>query len=850
MLLGREEERLALDRLLAEARDGHSGVLALVGEPGIGKTALLAYAAGRADGMQILRARGVETEAEVPFAGLSELLGPALAVFDRIPGPQATALAGALALGPPAAQDRFAIGAATLSLLSAYAEEAPLALLVDDAHLLDPSTADALLFAARRLVADPIALVLAVRDGSARCWTARTCGSLRVPGLSRSEATELLEGASAPTGVIDRLYRDTGGNPLALLELAADAEGVAVLPTEVPVPISSRIASAFLHRFGLLEESTRRVLVLVAAGQVGDLALLARAASALGADIELLGAAEEAGLVRLASGSVEFVHPLARSAVYADASPRDRRDAHAALASVLPDRDVDRRAWHLAAASIGPSREASGALEQAAGRARERSAYAVAAAAFERAARLAPGEDERERLLVEAAESAWLAGDALRTLALLDEVPREDAPPALGARLDHMRGQVALRRGPVMDGYPLMVRAAEAIAESDPESAVVILAEAVHGGFYAGDTRAMRAAAERAAALAGPLESRRAAFFSAMARGMALVASGEGEAGMAAARRAVAILEQSDELRDDPRLLAWAALGPLWLREADAGRGLIDRASERARHESALGFLPYLLHHIARDQATTDRWPAAEASYDEAIRLAIETGQRADLAAALAGLAWLAARQGEEEVCRRRAREAREVCDELGIGLYRVWTFQAVGDLELGLGRPAEAIPHYIQQVEAMRSLDIADVDLSPAPELVEAQLRLGSREEAAAAAEGYVAAAQAKGQPWALARAARCVGLLADEEWEASFERALVLHARTPDAFEAARTRLAYGARLRRARQRVRAREQLRTAHAVFGRLGARGWSDLASAELAATGETARRRDATPSTS
>lgn len=847
MLLGREEERLALDRLLAEARDGRSGVLALVGEPGIGKTALLEYAAGRAEGMRVLRARGIESEAEVPFAGLAELLRPALAAFDRIPAPQASALAGALALGPATARDRFAIGAATLSLLSAYAEEAPLALLVDDAHLLDGSTAEALLFAARRLIADPIALVLAVREGEASLLDGADLRVLRVAGLDRSDAAELLELADVHADAAERLYRATGGNPLALLELTAEAARLVALPGDVPVPISTRISAAFVRRFERLTDPTRRMLVLAAASDGGNLTVLARAASALGLEVGDLAPAEEAGLVRLADGSVDFVHPLARSSLYAEAPGHERRAAHAALASALPDRDVDRRAWHLAVASVGPSQEASRALEQAGERARERSAYAVAAAAFERAGRLTPSDEASGSLLFAAADAAWLAGDARRTLSLLDEAQLHAAAPALTARIDYLRGQVAMRRGPVMDGYPLIVAAAEQIAETDRELAVVMLAQAVLGCFYSGDTPAMISAAARAVALADGQDSRRASFFASMAHGMALVAEGKGEAGAAAARRAVEILERSDELRDDPGLLAWVALGPIWLREAEAGRGLIGHAFERARSQAAVGVLPSLLHYLARDQATTDQWPAAEASYDEAIRLARETGQRTELAAALAGLAWLEAREGQEAACRRHAEEASLLCEELGVGLYGVWAIQALGDLELGLGRPGEAVEHYLEQSATLRSLGIADVDLSPAPELVEAYLRLGRRGEAAEAAEPYDVEARAKGQPWALARAARCRGLLAGEgDLDACFEEALGHHRRTPDVFEKARTQLAYGARLRRARQRVRAREQLRAAHEAFDRLGAGPWADLAGAELLATGERARRRDVT----
>ncbi|HST56207.1 MAG TPA: AAA family ATPase [Solirubrobacteraceae bacterium] len=845
MLLGRKDERLALDRLLAQARAGRSGVLALVGEPGIGKTALLEHAAASADGMRVLRSRGIESEAVIPFAGLAELLGPALSALDRIPAPQATALAGALALGPAGARDRFAIGAATLSLLSASAEEGPLVLLVDDAHWLDRSSAETLLFAARRLLADPIALVMTVREGQPSLLDGADLRTLRLSGLNRSDAAELLLREGIPDDVRERLYRATAGNPLALLELAPEAAGLASQASAAPVPISTSIATAFLRRFGDLPEPTRRVLVLVAASDACGVAVLARAAAHIGLKLDELAAAEQAGLVTLGAGELEFTHPLARAAVYADAAAPERRAAHAALAAALGNRDLDRRAWHLAEASVGPDDQASHALDQAGARARERSAYAVAAAAFERAAGLSSIDESRDQLLVAAAEAAWLAGDAQRTLSLLDGAQAYAAAPTIAARSDHLRGQVAMRRGPVMDGFPLIVGAAERIAGADPGLAVVMLAEAVHGCLYAGDTAAMIAAAERAVALASRLDSQRARFFAAMAHGMALVADGQGEAGAASARRAVAIMEHSDELREDPALLTWAALGPLWLREADAGRALIDRAFERVRAHAALSTLPYLLHLLARDQATTDQWAAAETSYDEAIRLSEETGQRVELAAALAGFAWLLARQGREARCREHAAAATKLCDELGVGLFGVWAIQALGDLELGLGAPAAAVEHYQSQAHALRSRGIADVDLSPAPELVDALLRLGRDNDAAIIAAEFVARATAKGQPWALARAARCRGLLADTgELESCFEEALRLHERTPDAFEAARTRLAYGARLRRARKRIRAREQLHVAVEIFEQLGAQPWAEQAHAELAATGETARRRD------
>ena len=360
MLLGRNRELGELDRALEDARGGTSSVLALVGEPGIGKSSLLDDLTGRAAGMRVLRARGIESEAHVPFAGLLELLRPALGSLGRIPRPQAAALESALALRPGAAKDRFAVGAATLSLLAAYAEESPLLVLVDDVHWLDGSSAEALLFAVRRLVADPIAVVMAVREDEPSLLDGAGLPLLQLEGLDREQTGVLLGAVSAEAA--EHLYRATAGNPLALLELAHEAETVAAIPLEQPVPISTSIAHAFLRRSATLSEHARQGLVLAAASDTGDLTVLARA----GLRVDDLAEAERAGLIRLAAGRLEFRHPLARSAVYGEASPEQRRAAHRALADALPDLDADRRAWHLASAAAGPDEPASAALEQAA----------------------------------------------------------------------------------------------------------------------------------------------------------------------------------------------------------------------------------------------------------------------------------------------------------------------------------------------------------------------------------------------------------------------------------------------------------------------------------------------------
>ncbi len=843
MLLGREQERGEIDHTLGRARSGASATLALVGEPGIGKTVLLDHAEERAGGMQVLRARGIESEAQIPFASLLELVRPALAMLERIPEPQAFALEAALALRPATAQERFAVGAATLSLLAAYAEQGPLAVLVDDAHWVDGPSAQALLFAVRRLVADPIAVLIAVREGEPSLLDGSDLPTLRIGGLTTEDARALL--TELTPDAAERLHRATAGNPLALLELAADATDLALAPEGAPVLVSARISQAFLRRAGMLDASVRQALALAATSDSGDLLMLGRAASLLEIDLSALAAAENLGLVRLRAASVEFRHPLARSAVYADATADQRRAAHRALAAALPDRDVDRRAWHLAAAATGADPAASAALEQAGTRSRDRSAYATAAAAFERAGQLAADTERRARLLWEAAEAAWNAGLADRAVALLDEARGSTSDSTRLVQIDCLAGHIATRRGPVMRGHDILTAAAR---RADPEIAVAMLAEAAGACFYAGEPAEMLFVAERARARLPHNASIHARFLAAIALGMARIVGGDAAAGTAAIHDAIALAERSADLRDDPQLLPWLAVAPIFLREAGTGRSLLDHALSTARARAALGTLPFVLNLIARDQATTDRWAVAEVTYREAIDLARESDQQTGLVFGLAGLAWLQARRGREQQCRASAAEALRLCDELGTRLHEIWATAALGELELGLGNTAHAAQHFEHQRQLLSDLGITDVDLSPTAELVDIYIRLGRRDDARRVGAEFNAAADAKGQPWSLARARRCQALLADDtDLAPHFEQALRHHAQTTDVFETARTHLAYGERLRRARNRVLARKQLRIAVGIFQRLDARPWAARASAELAATGEKTRRRD--PST-
>jgi DNA-binding CsgD family transcriptional regulator len=842
MLLGRADERREIEQALARARSGASAVLALAGEPGIGKTALLGYAEQRSTGMRLLRARGIESETQVPFGSLLELVRPALVLLDQIPAPQAAALEAALALRPAAAQDRFAVGAATLSLLAAYAEQAPVTVLVDDAQWLDRPSAAALLFAFRRMVADPVAVLIAVREGEPSLLDGADLPVIRLAGLSLDEAALLAPGL--PPDAVRRLHQATAGNPLALRELATDAgdRDLMLAPEGAPVMVSARISRAFLRRASMLDPQARQALVLAAISGAGDMATLELAAARLGIDLSGLGMAEHAGLVSLGAGRVEFRHPLARSAVYADAPASQRRAAHRAMAAVLPDRDADRRAWHLAAAAVGPDETASAALAQTAVHSRDRSAYATAAAAFERAGRLAADGERRAWLLWQAAEAGWLAGLTDLAVGLLDEARALAGDARTLIEVDRLAGHIATLRGPVMNGHAILTAAA---AQADPESAVAMLAEAASACFYAGNPAEMLAVAEKARAGLSADSSVRARFLAAMALGMARIFGGDAASGTAAVRRAVTLAENSAELRDDLRLLPWLAVAPLFLRHGSDGRSLLEYALQTARARAAVGVLPFALNLVARDQATTDRWAVAESTYHEAIDLARESGQHTELAFGLAGLAWLDARRGREQEGRAAAAEALELCQGTGMRLHEIWATAALGELELGLGDAARGVALFERHQQQLDDLVITDPDLSPAAELVEGYLILGRHDDAERVASRFSAAAEAKGQPWSHARALRAQGMLADEDSFASvFERAISLHGQTPDTFEAARTRLAFGQRLRRSRNRVLAREQLRAAVDDFDRLGARPWADRARAELAATGETHRRRD------
>ncbi|MBB4912298.1 helix-turn-helix transcriptional regulator [Actinophytocola algeriensis] len=836
MLIGRDAERRMIEGLVAGARNGQGGVLVITGEPGIGKTTLLDHAAACAAGMRVLRAAGSEPEREIPFGALHQVLRPTLDRIDEIPAPQAQALSAALALRPGTTGDRFAVGAATLSLLCRFAEDQPLAILLDDLPLFDRPSAAALTFTARRLVADPIVLLATSRTSDAPDVRDQL-PQLPLAGIDLTAAGELVSSHSAvPVSPerVARLHRATAGNPLALVELAGAAPDAS---PAAPLPVPAALADAFAARARSLGRHGRAALTVAAV--VGtDLRVISRACQLLDVGVEALGEAEDAGLIRIGDGRVEFRHPLVRAAVYGDAAPEHRRTVHRAVADALGPQEPDRHAWHLAEAAIGPDHRVAELLSRAAARAHARSAHDIAAAAFERAARLCPDTEGHARFCVAAAESAWLAGTASRATGLLDEAGELTVPEVRLLALE-LRGAIATRTGSLTASRDTLRTAAAETPDADDR--VVLLADAISACFYLCDTAT-------AVGIAGEIEDLLARVTTPKARGLGQIAAGAAlvmanRGGADQLRAAVESLTASGGLRDDQRRRFWLMTGPLYLRDSTTGAEL-RRIVHESRADTAVGSLPSLLFHVARDEATTNQWVRAAATYDEAIRLARETGQNTELAMSLAGLAWLRARLGHEPQCRTLVAEALPICRAREIHIGRIWSLFALGELELGLGDPRKALTHLDELDALLGTLGVTDPDLSPAPERADALLRLGMRAKAEPIAHHYRAAAATKDQPWALARAERTLGMLgAEADLDTHFTRALEFHARTLDDFETARTRLAYGTRLRRARRRIAARPQLRVALATFEELGATPWADRAATELAATGETVRRR-------
>jgi DNA-binding CsgD family transcriptional regulator len=815
--------------------------LALVGEAGTGKTALLDDAHAAAEGMSVVRVRGAELESEVAWAGLGDLLRPLTGSLAQLPERQADALRGALALGPPMPVEPLGIFSAGLNLLSASAAEIPLLVLVDDAHWLDHSSRAALAFIARRLADEPIAVLVARRPEPGGPLTTAEIPVLMLEELERRAAIELVN-RTAPVdrSVVQEILAAAGGNPLALIEvtrlLSADQRaGRAPLPR--PLPIAKRLEGAIRDRVAKLGARTRRALMLLAAAEEAGVALIAEALAELGLAVGDLEPAEEIGVVTTTAG-IGFSHPLYRSALYQSATPGEQRAVHEALAAVLARHgDAHASAWQRALAISAPDEGVAAALADAAATARARGDVAAAARAGERAAQLTPIGTVRAGRLADAGRDWFYAGSPARAKSLLDDASRlaENLPARL--EIERLVAYIELTTGRPPEAAARLLAAAARAEGLEGDLAAALFADASMAFVFSGRVDDALRAAEQGCRVA-PKGDGAGAQAATVTRAEALILRGEGRLGRELLDQAAARLTPGD------------ALASLHLRQGEAGYrmsiGDFERARELANELVAQGralgrpsMIVFPLATVAATDLRMGRWTLARAELADALALARETGQSSHAAYVESLLARLAAARGLEREARSRAARTLEIADRTGTESTRGYAWAAICLLELSLGNINDVIALGKRLAQLSEEQGVGEpAMLEWQPDLVEACVRDGQLDLARSAAQLLSEQAARTQGVWALAVAGRCHGLLAGEGgFEQQFAEALAWRARTTMPFERARTLLCLGERRRRAGRRVDAREQLREALGVFDHLGAQPWAERARRELRAAG-------------
>jgi DNA-binding CsgD family transcriptional regulator len=841
-LLDRLGERDALERLVAGVRAGQSRVLVLRGDAGVGKTALLEQMADvAADGCRVARAAGVESEMELAFAGLHALCAPMLDRIGHLPVPQRDALntAFGLSAGPP--PDRFLIGLAVLSLLAEVAEEQPLVCIVDDAQWLDRVSAQTLAFVARRLLAERIGLVFAVResgDGDVLVGLPE----LVVEGLAADDARLLLH-TTMPVPLDERVQArilgEAGGNPLALLELPRGLDPTTLaggfgLPGAMP--LTSRIEQGFGRRLESLPAESRRLLALAAAEPLGDAPLMWRAAELLGIGPDAAGPAQAAGLVAIGV-RVRFRHPLARRAAYRAAPPAERRDVHRALAHAIDPRlDPERRAWHRARAAEGPDEEVAEELERSAGRAQARGGLAAAAAFLEQATALTPDPARRGLRSLAAAEAMLRAGAfeaALGLLATAEEAPLDALPRA---QIDLLRAQIAFASSHGSTAAPLLLAAARALEPLDDPLARDTYLEAFSAAILAGRTEPrMAEVAEATRRLPPPPGPPRVADLL-LESVTALVTDGYAVAAPIRQRAVRAFLSDDLGVEEGLRWLWLASTEAAELWDDESWFVLSGRHVDMARAAGALSLLPLTLNALAVAQVLAGELATAASLAEELGTVCRATGTVLAPYTAMALAAWRGREQEFEALIQAALGDV--VARGEGVGVLIAQWSRAV--LDNGLGRHAEAV---------LAARDAAGHPLAQAPshwalsELVEAAARSGRADLAADALGRLEPITRAGGTDWALGVQARAEALLSEGETaERLYCEAIDRLGHTRLRGELGRARLLYGEWLRGEGRMMDARAQLRMAFEQLTGLGAEAFAERARRELAAAGETVRR--------
>jgi DNA-binding CsgD family transcriptional regulator len=843
-LTDRHAECDVLGRLVAAVRAGESRALVVHGEPGVGKTALLEYLAGQASGCRVARAGGVQSEMELAFAVLHQLCAPMLDRLERLPAPQRDALRTAFGLSAGPAPDRFLIGLAALGLLSEMAGERPLVCIVDDEQWLDGASAQVLAFVARRLGAESVGMVF-----GARVPTGDLAGlpELVIGGLREDDARALLGSALAgplDARVRDQIVAEAHGNPLALLELprgwtAAKLAGGFGLPGAVP--LAGRIEESFRRQLGALPAQPRRLLQLAAADPTGDPVLVWRAAGRLGIGAEAAGPAVEAGLAEFGV-RVRFRHPLVRSAAYRSAPADDLRDIHAALAEVTdPASDPDRLTWHRAAATAAPDEGVATELERSAGRAQARGGLSAAAAFLERAMLLTPDPGRRADRAIAAAEAKHQAGApdvAAELLVMAEAGPLEELARA---RISLLRGQMAFSAGNSSDTPRLLIDAARRFEALDTRLARETYLEALSAALLGHRTSQIGtleiARAARGATAAPPSESRAPDL---LLEGMATLITDGYKTGVPAVQRALSVFRDGDlPIGEQLRWLFVATRCAIDIWDDESWRDLAIRQVELARTVGALSLLPFAITQRVGMHLHAGEFATVAQLVDEfsVLKEATATGLP-DF-----GTMILAAWQG-------RSREAFRLIDEFitdmserGQGYGISLPHYTASVLYNGLGRYADAMASAELASEQRDDLAFANLALA---ELIEAAVRGGQPERAAAAMGRLTELTLPSGTAWGLGVAARSRALLSEgDEAERLYREAIGHLSSAPARTELARAHLLYGEWLRRRRRRVEAREHLRIARDMLEAIGMDAFAERAGRELRATGETARKRTA-----
>jgi DNA-binding CsgD family transcriptional regulator len=849
VLYGRDRERSEIWALLEAARSSRSGALVLRGEAGIGKSALLEDARDRASDMHVLSARGVESESELPFAALHQLMRPALAYADKLPEPQARAFAVALGLDEGEAPERFLAFVACLTLLSELSEHRPVLCLVDDAHWLDEASADALRFVARRLGAEGIALLFAAREGDIRAFEAEDVPSLTVTGLDNEASAVLLARGRAEVApsVQQSLVAQAGGNALALVELPSvltQAQLAGDEPLPEALPLTRQLEAVFSQRVAQLPDETRRFLLVAAADDTEDVTIVSRAGALLELGLRALDPAEEARLVQVRGTRLEFRHPLIRSAVYGAATSGERRGAHRALAAALADdRDrADRRAWHLAASAIEQDPDVVRALDEAAERAEERAGHIAAARALERAAELSDDVAARGARLARAARNLSIAGRDELAATRAKEAAGFVTDPVLRAALAQVQGVAAIRGGRPREVVPVLTEAARVVAPVDPAKALELLMDASICAWQAGDRAAYLEVARSATVVAPPKGDEFASVITRSFAGFLAMAERKPAEGAPLLREVV----EWGAVAEEPYHAVWASFAAFWLGDATRYRLLVEHAGTLARARGELGALAETLGMRSTGLAMEHRFEEATVAASEAVELARELGAWNLELLPRAALAIVAAVQGRDEEARAHGQAVVEEATERGLPLRASVAVYALALADLAQGRWGDAL----ERLDSLLGADGGPLDPvvgATISDKIEAAVRAGRVEEAKAALPLFEERAAYAGLPSIQPRLLAYRGLLSDgDEATAHFEEALRL-GQDARPLDLARIHLLFGEHLRRSRRRSEARVQLRAAVEAFERLRAEPWAERARAELRASGETARKRD--PST-